>query len=119
MRRVLIALALLILGLLAFSSGASAAAYKSCADVNSQINGKNYKIATKVKAKGVTCAQAKTVFIAYATGAGMLADPTLEALKNRCKDDKNQAASRKAKRIAVTCTSANGKRSLKAFVLGG
>jgi len=120
MRRILLAAVLFTIAALAFSSAASAASFKSCADINHKIGGKNYKLATKVKVKGISCSDAKAVVVAYTTGGGMLNKSTLEALKARCKPDKNgQAAPTKAGRTATTCASANGKRVLKAWTMNG
>ncbi len=120
MRRILTLAVLLAVAAFAFgSASASAASLKSCADVNHKINGKNYKLATKVKVKGISCADAKAVVVAYSTGGGMLAKATLEALRNRCKADKAQGGATKAGRTATTCASPNGARVLKAWFMNG
>lgn len=118
MRRILTLAVLLAVAAFAFgSASASAASLKSCADVNTKIGGKNYKVATKVQVKGLTCTQAKAFAIGITTGEKM--DTTLEALRPKCKSDKNQTAAMKARRTATTCQSANGKRLFKAWLLNG
>ena len=119
MRRTLTVLSLVI-ALLGVSATQSAAksSLKSCPAVNAKIGNKSYVIAIKVKAKGVSCSAMKQFWTVVATSEGEL-PADLQALRNRCKDDKNQAAAGKAGRIAMTCASANGKRVLKAWVLGG
>ena len=118
MHRALITASVIAVAGLGSTGAASAASYKSCADVNTKINGKNYKLATNVQAKGITCADAKLMLISFGTG-GMLRDNQLQGLKRRFKADRNQKAAMKKGRIAYTCTSANGKRSVKAWVLNG
>lgn len=119
MRRTIIVISLCGAVSVGISSTASAASYKACKDINHKISGKNYKLATKVKVKGISCSDAKAVVVSYTTG-GMLAKPELEALKNRCKPDKKgQAAPNKVGRTATTCASANGKRALKAWTMNG
>ena len=120
MRRALITASVIAVAGLGSASTASAASYTSCKDINHKIGGKNYKLATKVKVKGISCSDAKAVVVAYTTGGGMLNKSTLEALKARCKPDKKgQAAPTKAGRTATTCASANGKRVLKAWTMNG
>ena len=119
MRRILTLVAIALAAVLVTSTTASAASLKSCSDINHKINGKNYKLATKVKVKGISCSDAKVVVVAYTTGGGMLAKATLEALKNRCKADKSQGGATKAGRTATTCASPNGARVLKAWFMNG
>lgn len=105
---------------LPFATPASAASLKSCPDVNTKIGSKNYKIATKVQVKGISCAQAKAFFISFGTGNAIdPPDPTLDTLRKRCKQDKKQpAAAKKLKRDAYTCT-AGGKQVAKAWMMRG
>lgn len=119
MRRTLAVLSLsaALLGVSATQSVAKSS-LKSCPAVNAKIGTKNYVIAIKVKAKGVPCSAMKQFWTVVATSEGQL-PADLQALRNRCKDDKNQAAAGKAGRIAMTCASANGKRVAKAWVQGG
>ena len=117
----LIALALTATLALPASAPAKKSPFKPCKDVTTKIGGKSYKVATKVQAKGVTCAQATNMLAARMGGEIKTPlDPKLTALSNRCKDDKKQPAGAvKARRTAWTCTSADGKRSIKSWVLKG
>lgn len=120
MRRALITASVVAVAALGSVGTASAAGYNSCSDINTKIGGKNYKIAIHVQAKGVGCSSVKKILISFATSNPIEpADSTLEALKKRCKADKNQQAATKKGRTAYTCTSANGKRSIKAWVMNG
>lgn len=103
------------------SAPAKKSSLQSCPDVNTKIGGKNYRIATKVQVKGVTCAQAKAFFISFGTGNAIdPPDPTLDALRRSCKKDKKQpAAAKKLKRDAYTCSSGGGKQVAKAWMMRG
>lgn len=120
MRRLLLLLtASAVLAALPASAPAKST-YKSCSDVNTKIGGKNYKIAIKVQAKGVGCAQTKPLLISLGTGNPITPpDAALDKLKTRCRTDKNQKAATKKRRSAYTCTSADGKRSVKAWMMNG
>jgi hypothetical protein len=116
MRRLLILLAAPALALPMVSSPAAASTLQSCGPV--KIAGVPQPLATKVKVKNLTCADAKMLWTSYASSGEPLPG-ALGDLSASCRDDSKAARKKaaKAKRLAIICRS--GKTVTKAWVLGG
>ncbi len=115
MRRLIVALVAPAFALPMLAGPASAAAFQSCSPV--KIPGYP-KLAIKVKVKGITCADASTVWVSYIS-TGEALQPPLEDLRTKCKDGSKAARKKAAKvgRLAIVCR--NGKVVTKAWAMGG
>lgn len=99
-----------------FASPASAAPPQSCGPV--KMAGYPKALAIKVKAKGVSCADANALWMSYIS-TGEALPPPLGDLKANCKDGSKAARKKAAKvnRMAIVCR--DGKLVTTAWVLGG
>lgn len=75
-------------------------------------------LAIKVKAKGLTCADAKVLWVSVIS-TGEALQPPLDQLQAKCKDGSKAARKKAAKvnRLAMVCR--NGKIFTTAWALGG
>lgn len=95
------------------------AGWKSCSNLVE--SSRHINLATRIKVRGGSCSDAKIVLKSFATTVPIkppAVNTRLEPWANRCAYDKKQpAGAKKAGRAAATCTTANGKKSVKAWVM--
>ncbi len=121
MRRTITVLALCTVVSVGMGPTASAAPYRSCANVTKMAGGKKLTLATMARVKEHSCKDAKAVVIDYVVAGAMIADPVLVGLRRHMAPQytvrvRPQAAHRReeAGRAAATCSTADGKKSVKA-----
>lgn len=118
MRRLIMFLS--VIALLALPTApASAAKWKSCGSSSATIGTKNYVIAIKIKAKGISCPGVKDFWNHY--GTGEMGDAVVEDLRAHCTkgSKKQQKAAATKNRFAYSCKSGDGRIMTTAWVLGG
>ena len=120
MRRLITVLFALVFALLVLPTApASTAKWKSCGSSHATIGTKNYVIAIKIKAKGISCTGVKDFWNHF--GTGEMGDAVVEDLRAHCKHGSKaqQKAAAKKNRFSYVCKSGDGSITTAAWVLGG
>ncbi len=93
--------------------------FKSCSNLVE--SSRHITLANHIKVKGASCSDAKIVLKSFATTVPIkppAVNTRLEPWANRCAFDRKQPdAAKMSGRAAATCTTANGKKSVKAWVM--